>query len=172
MQDNLYENYDFFLFVNSSVIGPFIQKTNFDKKWVDIYIEGLKDNIKLFGSTINTCRDPVNLSHVQSFIFSMDKITLEYLISCEIFSLTNHANTYHEAVYNKEILMSRKILEKGWNIGSLLPCYKNVDFTFSTTNPSDILFLDYPMFPEMRGTLWDEYQLVFIKGNIFNIKPM
>ena len=166
LTNNLYKNYENFIFVNSSVIGPFIS-SNYKGKWTDIYINGLQNNIKLFGSTINTCRDPVNKSHVQSYIFSMDKNTLEYLIKCDIFSLTNHAKTFIDAVWNKEVLMSRKIINNGWNIGSLFNYYKNIDFTFSNKKPEqyNINFLDDIMLPIYYNKLWNVYQLVFIKGN-------
>jgi hypothetical protein len=96
----------------------------------------------------------------------MDKTTLQYLIDEEIFSLTNHAPTFKEAILNKEILMSRKIIENKWNIGSLLPYYKGVDFT----KPEfDQPWLDDVMFSQFRHTLWSEYELVFIKGNRFGV---
>ena len=53
-------------------------------------------------------------------IFSMDKETLNYLIRCEIFSISNYAITFDDAIWNKEVLMSRKIIENVWNIGSLV----------------------------------------------------
>jgi len=166
LKDNLYMNYDNFIFVNSSVAGPFLEP-NFIGNWTDIYINGLQDNIKLFGSTINTCRDPLNKSHVQSYIFAMNKLTLEYLIKCEIFSMTNYAKTFNDAVWNKEVLMSRKLIENGWNIGSLLLYYKDVDFTFSKKSVTEYNkpFLDDIMFPYFINKLWTIQQLVFIKGN-------
>lgn len=166
LTNNLYENYDNFIFFNSSVIGPFIP-SYYNGKWTDIYINGLKDNIKLFGSTINTISDPLNKSHVQSYIFSMDKITLNYLIECNIFSMTNYAETYIDAIYSKEILMSRKIIENKWNIGSLFQYYKDIDFTFTTKNPEEynINFLGDIMYQRYRNKLWNDYELVFIKGN-------
>ena len=112
----MYNHYDKFIFVNSSVIGPFLP-SYFIGNWTDVYINGLKNDIKLFGSTINTCCDPLNTSHVQSYIFSMDKITLEYLIKC--LSITNYAKTFQDAIWEKEVLMSRKILENGWIINYL-----------------------------------------------------
>ena len=124
LSHNLYTKYDNFIFVNSSVIGPFLH-TSYKGKWTDIYINGLKDNVKLFGSTINCCNNPIKESHVQSYIFSIDKPTLEYLMDCEIFSIRNYAKTFHDAIFDKEKLMSRKIIEKGWNIGSLFSLYKN-----------------------------------------------
>lgn len=167
---NLYENYDNFIFVNSSVIGPFIP-SYCKNNWTDIYINGLQNNIKLFGSTINTCGDPLNKSHVQSYIFSMNKPTLKYLINCEIFSITNYTKTYIDTILQKEVLMSRKIIENNWNIGSLLPYYKDVDFTFSCKQPSEYnkIFLDDIMFPQFKNILWNKYDVVFVKGNRVNV---
>jgi len=141
-------------------MGPFLP-SYYKGKWTNIYLDGLQGNVKLFGSTINTIKDPLR-AHVQSYIFSMDKITLQYLINCEIFSLTNQASSLQDAVWNKEVLMSRKIIENEWNIGSLLPYYKGVDFTKSDF---DKPWLDDIMYPSFRHTLWSEYELVFIKGN-------
>ena len=168
-----YTKYDNFIFVNSSVIGPFIHP-NYKGKWTDIYINGLKDNVKLFGSTINAIGGspdgfgtPTKQAHVQSYIFSVDKETLQYLIDCEIFSITNCSKTFDDAIQQKEILMSRKIIDNGWNIGSLMRHYENVDFTFLTKKPEDynIKFLDDIMYPKYRGKVWNEYSVVFIKGN-------
>jgi hypothetical protein len=166
----IYKNYDNFIFVNSSVIGPYIP-SYYKGRWTDIYLNGLQGNIKLFGSTINTCYDPLHKSHVQSYIFSMNKDTLEYLITCEIFSMTNYAKTFEEAIWLKEVLMSRKIIQNNWNIGSLLNYYKDVDFTFRTKKPEDyyIRFLDDLAFPEFRNYYWSEYEVVFIKGNRIQI---
>ena len=170
LTNNLYENYEHFIFVNSSVIGPFIP-SYYKGKWTDIYINGLQNNIKLFGSTINTCKNPLQISHVQSYIFSMDKITLQYLINCEIFSIINYSKTFDDAIWNKEVLMSRKIIENNWNIGSLMSHYKDVDFTFKDKRVEEysIIFLDDVMFQSYRNSLWNDYELVFIKGNRINI---
>jgi hypothetical protein len=161
--NNLYKNYSHFIFVNSSVIGPYLH-SSFQGKWTDIYLNGLKNNIKLFGSTINTCHDPLTKSHVQSYIFSMDKTTIEYLIDCEIFSMTNYATSFEDAINNKEILMSRKIIDNNWNIGSCMNYYKNVDFTFKTYSQNK-LFLTDVLNMYYYKHIWDEYELVFIKGN-------
>lgn len=166
LENDLYKNYDNFIFVNSSVIGPFISP-QLNCKWTDIYINSLLDNVKLFGSTINTCNDPLNKSHVQSYIFSMNKNTLDYLINCEIFSMKNYAKTFNQAIWDKEVLMSRKIIENNWNIGSLLSIYKDVDFTFKYKKPSEynIRFLGDIMFPQFKNKIWNIHELVFIKGN-------
>jgi hypothetical protein len=166
--NDLYKEYDRFLFVNSSTIGPFIP-TYYARKWPNIFFDKLgKKNIKLFGSTINTFGDARNNSHIQSYVFSMTRETLEYLINCEIFSLTNIANSMHEAIYNKEILMSRKIIEAGGNIGCLMRQYKDVDFTFKTKSPEEygINFFGCPYDPNTYSSLvWTPHELVLPKGN-------
>jgi len=157
-----YENY---IFVNSSVIGPFIP-SYCKTKWTDIYLEGLKDNVKIFGSTINTSRLPLTDSHVQSYIFAVKSETLKFLIDCQIFSTTNYAKVFNDAI-DKEILMSRKVIKNGGNIASLYRHYDGVDFTFTSKKPQDysIDFKDDIVYKHLRGSDWNEYDLVFIKGN-------
>jgi hypothetical protein len=101
----------------------------------------------------------------------MDKTTLIYLIHCDIFSITNYAKTFEDAIFQKEVLMSRKIIENNWNIGSLLPCYKNVDFTFKHKKPEEynITFFGDIMYKQYRNVLWNDSDLVFIKGNRINV---
>jgi lipopolysaccharide biosynthesis protein len=172
LKDDLYKNYTHFIFVNSTVTGPYISP-QYTGKWTDIYINKLNtNNIKLIGSTINSLNIPELFAHVQSYIFAMDKTTLEYLINCEIFSMTKFVYSYGEAVFEKEIKMSRKIIENKWNIGSLFKYYDGVDFTFTEKPLSEYKhFLNDIMFHrDWEAKIWDEYELVFVKGNRCCIK--
>jgi hypothetical protein len=163
--NNLYKKYTHFIFANSSIIGPFLPP-DFKGKWTDIFLNGLKNNVKLFGCTINSMGDPIQSSHVQSYLFSMNLETLEYLLSCQIFSLTNYSKTFESCIYEKEIGMSRKIIDNGWNIGCLMNYYKDVDFTFKEKSIFDYnYFLKDLMYPHYKNRLWNKYELVFIKGN-------
>ena len=165
--DNLYLNYDHFVFINSSAVGPFLP-SYYKERWTDVYTNELQNNVKLFGSTINTSRDPLHFSHVQSYVFAMDKITLKFLIECEIFSITKYSKTLKDAIWDKEIAMSRKIIDNGWNISCLLRYYKNIDFTFSEKKPQDYdtnFLAGDLMYEKYRGCLWNETELVFVKGN-------
>jgi hypothetical protein len=195
LTDKLYEKYDYFIFLNSSVMGPFV-----NGRWTDIYLNGLKGNVKLFGSTINcTMRntplidwlnlivdkknilfevlynttelvkflkvslgDPNDSAHLQSYIFAMDRNTLDYLIQCKIFTNTIYPKSFIESVNTKEILMSRKIIDKGWNIGCLLPNYNNVDFTHPNKNFNSLGDITLQKYEDI---LWTKEQLVFVKGN-------
>lgn len=181
MTNDLYKNYDNFIFVNSSVIGPHLP-CYYKGKWTDVYLQGLNDKVKLFGSTINvphthvlkyfynkdfTEEDRLNYIHLQSYIFAMNRETLDFLIEKELFSVTKYVNGFFEAVKEKEIKMSRLIIENGWNIGCLHQAYKDVDFTFKTPQKIELINDDV-MYPEYLNKLWTLYELVFVKGNRFD----
>lgn len=166
LSGDLYKQYTYFLFVNSSVMGPFLPN-GFKGKWTDVYINGLQGDVKLFGSTINTMGEPRTKAHVQSYIFCMDIGTLEYLIDSKIFSATQYTKTMAETIFQKEILMSRKIIDNQWNIGSLMSHYKNVDFTFRDKAPDQysISWLPDPCYKQYQSKIWRNNELVFLKGN-------
>lgn len=168
--NNLYQKYKKFVFINSSVIGPFLPP-NFKGRWTDCYLDNLKDNVKLVGSTINCICDALIDTHVQSYVFAMEINTLEYLIQCGIFTNTVYENNLMDVVIKQEIGMSRKIIEKGWNIGSLMNHYKDVDFTFIKKSPQeyDIQFYDDVMYSKYRNILWKDDEVIFIKGNRISI---
>jgi lipopolysaccharide biosynthesis protein len=165
-KDDLYKNYDNFIFINSSVIGPFYPHY-YPGNWTDIYIKGLTNNVKLFGSTICTMYISSFVPHVQSYIFAVDKESLEYLIKCNIFT-NKYETVFGNVIVNKELEMSKKILENGWNIGCLHKHYKNVDFANLKNNIfgyklsllNDIMYQKY-----LDANFWDFNELVFVKGN-------
>lgn len=168
LTDDLYKIYDQFIFANSSIVGPFINP-DYNGRWTDIYLNRLTNDVKLFGSTINTCKKPLTLSHVQSYIFAVNRETLDFLIQKGIFRMNSYCKTLEEAIKTKEILMSRHIIKNGWNIGCLHKYYNNVDFRFKTKQPQNYLlpFLDDIMYPTYKDKLWIKEGLVFIKGNRF-----
>jgi hypothetical protein len=156
------KSFTYFIFVNSSVIGPYLSNHP-KKRWTDLYTERLHENIRLFGSTINMYFSP----HVQSYIFARDFEVLTYLIKEGIFSTQNYAQSFQDAIYMKEIEMSRKIIENGSNIGSMLKYYNNVDMTETPYNGPEILH--DVMYPHYENKYWTRDELIFIKGNRFGM---
>ena len=154
---DLYKNYDNFIFANSSIIGPFIQPNAIERNWTEFYLTGVRGDVKLFGSTINRDHFP----HVQSYIFATDRECLEFLIEREIFTLRSFALTFTDAVMSKEVLMSACIIQNGWNIGCLMPYYSGFDFRVN----HDYLPISDVMYSQYRNVLWNEFQLIFVKGN-------
>jgi len=194
LRDDLYKAYECFLFINSSVIGPYRSLQDFPKEfskyWTDNFIEGLeRDDIALFGSTINTSnwmkRDevpweehPLRFSHIQSYLFCVKRDTLDFLIQKGIFSMTEYETDFLKLIQEKEIGMSRIVLEDyGKNIGCLMRQYKGVDFRFKEKKPAEYtegFFVGDVMFPQFVDTLIFPNELVFVKGNrLTNIsKPL
>lgn len=174
LTNNLYKDYTHFIFINSSVLGPFTP-SYFKGRWTDIFVNGIqdgqKDNIKLFGCSINLCNDSKNLATVQSYLFAMDLEALEYLIQTGIFTMSTYLTTLQDVIDFREIKMSRDIIAKGWNIGSLLNCYRGIDFTFRDKTPKEcnIKEMHEVIKLEHYGKLWTEYEVVFIKGNRINL---
>ena len=82
--------------------------------------------------------------------------------------MESYVTSFNDAIYLKEILMSRKIIENNWNIGSLMHNYKNVDFTFKNKKVNDydnIFIYDILNDESYKKGLFSLYELVFIKGN-------
>jgi len=164
LYNDLYKSYDSFIFINSSASGPYLP-SYFKGKWTDIYLNGLTNSVKLFGSTIvSDVNNPENISYVQSYIFAVNLETLKYLIYKDIFNLLNCRD-------NKELKLSRAILENGWNIGCLMSYYKDVDFRFLASKPYDYKpFLgDIMNVSNFSDKLFNNfYEIVFIKGSQFD----
>lgn len=159
---NRSQDYDYYICVNSTVEGPY-----YKGDWTQVYTKPLTNDLRLFGSTINCCTGPWckqfpywSGPHVQTYIFSMTHETLLYLSSTNIFSLTEHTTDKIQTVFEKEIGMSKKILDNGWNIGCLMIRYQNTDFRKPNYN-----WMDDVMFPHFENLYWNKKDLVFIKGN-------
>ena len=167
LDDNLYEDFDYFLFINSSVAGPFIPPY-YTEPWPTIFTKGINDYVKLYGSMIN-CDDQyggnrhIKNSHVQSYVFSTDRIGLSILFISEILSITKLETDFMQLIINRELRMSREILNSGFNIGCLLKHYDGIDFH---NPPDDFIPHGDQMFEQAYTRLGlHPYETVFIKTN-------
>lgn len=170
--------YNYYFFINTSVRGPFIP-TYVNIKWYEPFINLLKNDIKLVGTTINilntesiesnTFREITKYTkpytHVQSQMFAMDKECLEFLISKKLFEDTNYKN-YVEFIAIKEILMSQLILKNNWNISCIIPEYQNIDYRLLK---NDINFSSINGDPNISNACFGRsihpYESIFIKIN-------
>ena len=169
-----YKKYDYFIFVNSTVDGPYLPE-NTTKKWTEFYLEGL-NNCELFGSTINgggiTSSKHLIHAHVQSYIFSLKKKTLEYIISTNKIFTLNYDETYKnknerrkkQHAQGLEDKLSKLIIQNNWNIGCRMKIYENVDFTNKESHKNVKQYGDI-MNRASKNKLWTPEELIFIKGN-------
>lgn len=167
LTNDLYKNYKYLLFLNSSIIGPYLPE-GCREKWPNIFTSRLNNKVKLFGSTINTMNHATICSHVQSYCFCMDRDTFEFLVQKEIFSLKTFKQTKSELTHENEISMSRLIIEAGFNIGCLWPKFDDVDFTFKTYFPNLLerrFTCADPPHPMYYNIFWKSTDVIFIKRN-------
>jgi len=165
LTNNRYKNYDYLIFINSSVIGPYLPE-GYQGKWPNIFTSKLNQQVKLVGCTINTMNNPEFRSHIQSYCFAMDKYMFEFLVSKDIFSLTNIKNSKDDVIYQNEIPMSRYIIDAGYNISCLCPGFNSFDFTFKNYPTSEVccVYVE-PTHPLYYNIRWQSTDLIFIKRN-------
>jgi hypothetical protein len=121
----LYQDYDYFVFINSSVRGPFYPVWYKEQNWIRLFINQVTDELKLFGTTIGTVyKSP----HVQSMVMATDRSGLEIGIKNRIFVQDEPQLTLLETIHQKEVRFSTVILNAGYNIGCMLRAYNGVDF--------------------------------------------
>jgi len=147
--------YKYFIFLNSSVRGPFIVSYYENIIWYTIFTRRLKDRIKLVGSTIN-CE---YFSHVQSYLWALDVKGLNLLLNnSSVFAC--HRNMM-DTIHNGEIGASRIILNSGFGIDSLMKKYQNTDFGLASNrncnngrNPTTV---------GVDGISLEPFEVVFVK---------
>lgn len=133
--DKISNVYDYYFFINSSCMGPFLP-IYCDKTWVEYFQNMITNKIKLIGPTIN----PFNgKPHVQSYFMCTDKIGLDIGINKGIFVDDNVIRTKWELIIDKEIGYSLEIIKEGYEIKSMLHGQKNINFSKTIDISNDIL---------------------------------
>lgn len=117
--------YRFFIWMNSSVRGPFLPAYLAGKlHWTEPLLSKLTDSIKLVGPTINCGRayDLPPTVHVQSYVSATDAAGLEVLLATgTVFKCWGHI---HDTIISSEIGASSAILAAGYGIDSLMLRYQ------------------------------------------------
>eukprot|EP00026_Physarum_polycephalum_P008257 Phypoly_transcript_08337.p1 GENE.Phypoly_transcript_08337~~Phypoly_transcript_08337.p1 ORF type:complete len:454 (+),score=33.18 Phypoly_transcript_08337:123-1484(+) len=124
------QKYKRIMFLNDTVKGPFIDPTlrllHEDLHFTDIFGAHLNEETRLVGSYINCGGieySSAGFSHVQTMSFMMDDVA--FRLARDIFRCYKNRT---ETILHGEIGLSRRMIENGINIGSLLYAYKGVDF--------------------------------------------
>jgi hypothetical protein len=172
LTNNIYLNYDYFIFVNDSCTGPFLPVYVKDR-WTDLVINQIDDKVKIVGATINHhCGKP----HVQSYFFCLDKISMNIAISNGIFSekimntecLDNETKV--QIIEDHEVRMSLLIIKNGYKIKSFMKGIENVNFSENLekevipTN-NGIVMTDMAYDNKYFGISLHPYEVMFFKSN-------
>jgi hypothetical protein len=173
------QNYKFFIFVNSSVRGPFLPNYS-PSDWTVPFVKKLSKDTHLVGSTINVLplhseyskilgkisSYPPPFTHIQTTSYALTSEALNYLISIGFYD-NDRVMSKDEVIAFYELRLSREIIKNGWNFSSIAPLYDDIDYRRQkefTENDSavngDVLFKKGFM-----GRTLNPYDLIFIKVN-------
>jgi hypothetical protein len=166
--------YDFYFFLNTSVRGPFLPR-DYPQRWQSVFVDMLRDDVKLVGTTINMLPTPYPFlvemgfrspySHVQTQMFAMDKECFEFLRPL-IFADDASGMDFYDVVEQKEIAMSQYVLNNGWNINCALPKYRDLDYRTMLADINPTSASGDPSFKgKYFGGTYTPYDVVFIKTN-------
>ena len=132
-------SYDGYIFVNSSVRGPFIAPF-YPFRWYEAFTSGLNQNVAIVGTSINFLPEVATESkrfseslefdqpyiHVQTTSYALSGAGFRFLLSEKFFSLDEELS-HTEIVLRYEIKLSQLLLKQGYEISALLPTYENFD---------------------------------------------
>ena len=160
------DDYDYFIFLNDTVRGPFI-----DRHWIRTFTSMIDHETKLAGISINChvklyahYHNRESVPHVQSMIWCTDQIGLDVVIPK---ILNTEMLDKDKTVIYKEIGLSLAILDAGYNITCILPKYQ-VDYRLPENqfiNSNNGAFGD-PQYPNgYFGRTLHPLETIFFKAN-------
>lgn len=132
--------YHAFIFVNSSVRGPFLPAYE-NRSWTEIFLKPLTDKVHLVGASMNTPkhRNPqsdtavtrenrisVANPHVQTTAYAMSAEAMLHLREIGFYSVTAKLSK-EEVITIYEIGLSDAIFQNGWEIVDLLSSNEKLD---------------------------------------------
>lgn len=172
------KSYDFYIFINSSVRGPYLPSYA-SENWTACFTKLLTGDVGLAGSAINILPTSTFLSksyegkyggegpfsHVESMAYGMPRRTLLYLIEKGLYDL-NHSLSKDQVIRDYEIRLSQQVFAAGWNIKCLLAEYNAIDYRqpHKDINPTS-KYGDPSCGYSYFGRTAHPYEAVFIKTN-------
>lgn len=168
------QKYKFYFFINTSVRGPLLGEGE-DPDWTSRFIGLLGGDTRMAGTSINIHTDNLErffgkknvYSHVQSMFFVMDDVVFSLLEEQDFFNEDEiNGMDLQSVIYHKEVGLSQIVLGQGWNINSILPEYKGLDYRVldHDINPTSLSGDPYYPGAYFGGTI-DPSRVIFFKNN-------
>lgn len=173
--------YDTYIFINSSVRGPFLPPF-YEGSWAQLFTSRLKGDTHLVGSSINILLNsapisatfsakfsesqyPKPLSHVQTTAYALSHEAMEHLRSIGFYD-EQETLEKRDVICLYELLLSQEIKRNGWNMSCFLPPYDRIDYRLPHQNPNFTVANGDPC---KRGAYFGRSvlpsEVVFIKSN-------
>lgn len=130
------QQYKYFIFMNSSVRGPFIPPyAKNSTRWQDLLINKLSDRVKLVGPTISCEGSPYQGNvkgewranpHVQSYVLATDQVGFKVWQKDE--NVFKCWESMWDVIWHGELGSSLAMLNAGYNLDSFMMRYQGVDW--------------------------------------------
>lgn len=172
------KGYDAYIFVNSSMRGPFLPTYHQDR-WYAPFIARLSDKVALVGSSINHLPTDAPHSslfaqdygitppytHVQTTAYALSAAGAQCLLAQGFFDETQRLGK-HDVVSRYEILLSQLLLKEGFEIAALLPTYERFSLSAPELPYEGTLEEGDPLFAKaFYGRTLSPLESLFIKTN-------
>jgi hypothetical protein len=167
----LKERYDFYIFLNGSVRGPFMMQHT-GEPWVHVLTSSITETVKLSGITIN-CHLGYTTLHLQSFLLVTDMAGLDVIKNHKLFRCYSNKQS---VIQGSEIGISQAMLQAGYNIASMMTYWSGHDFRNESLTQSKCDLIKRTI-PSLRtggdlmapGTYFsmdpNPFELMFVKAN-------
>lgn len=166
--DTRLTDYDFVMFLNSTMRGPFVPPAvdPANHHWAMCFTHKLTDQVGLVGSSINFHHGN---PHVQSMAMAMDQRTLQLCLESERLYDDDRRLSRDFLIANHEIGISQVVLRAGYNLDCLIQVYAGVDWRKMdrTVRYKPNEFREYDLWAQNHywGNTLHPYETVFFKTN-------
>lgn len=174
-----HSKYDYFIFVNSSVRGPFLPPYAVnDKSWFEYFIDLFSEDAGIVGVSINILnknsphyvnyerifQKESSLAHVQTPVFALRRESFQVLYDRKFFDVHN-VWSRDEVISSYEINLSRVLVNAGWNLKCLLPEFNQFDYRHSDLKKDcpDFMLGDMLFEGHYLGRTVHPYESMFVK---------
>jgi hypothetical protein len=158
----LYEKYDYFILLNSTVRGPFLPIW-YDQLqygyWPELFTSKLNDDVKLVGAAVAFY---MMKPFISSAFLVMDQLGLKVARDSRIIDPQTIDIKKCEVVMRKEIGLSDAIIQAGYNIYSMLQCYRSSSLKDYLLPQTSLCHLNPNAY---YGIDVNPYEVIFIKQN-------
>lgn len=172
------KGFDAYLFVNSSMRGPFLPSYH-SGRWYEPFITRLSERVALVGSSINHLPTDAPHSslfaqdysitppytHVQTTAYAMSAAGAQCLLAKGFFNETQRLGK-HDVISRYEILLSQLLLKEGFEIAALLPTYERFSLSAPELPYEGTLEEGDPLFAQaFYGRTLSPLESLFVKTN-------
>jgi len=150
------KKYKYFILIKDTAIGPHVDYSG--TRWIYQFISMINDRDRLVGATLNTSQQKNWSPHVQAYFLCTDLTGLMSMINNKVFNLGNLLKGD-----TGEIVTSKCILKRGYNIACRIPKLHGIDFRMKNIHTlTRFVYMKDPYAPGSKTNV-DFRQVIFMR---------